>query len=157
MTQSNTIRKVREVAPKATIFLVLSYAVHLGEEWFAGFLDWTPVALGYAITVERFIVINATSFVVFAIGTLGAIRYPSMSWFAVVLAALLGLNGILHTVATVGFGYYSPGTVTGLLLYVPLSIMILKQMSTKLPASTFTGSVILGGLLHALVAFLAFI
>jgi len=85
--------------------------LHLGEEWFGGFLAWTPIALGYEISVERFILINATSLAVFIIGTVSALRYPRMNWFAATLAALLTLNGILHTLATFGFGYYSPGRI----------------------------------------------
>ena len=38
------------------------------------------------------------------------------------LAALLGINGVWHLQATVRGRRYSPGVVTGILLYVPMAV-----------------------------------
>jgi hypothetical protein len=104
---------------------------------------------------ERFAVINASGFLLFGAGTLAAFHHPRMAWFATSLAALVGLNGVLHALATLGLGRYSPGTVTGLLLYVPLSAAVLRASSASLSPPRFAGSVALGVALHGLVTFTA--
>ncbi|HLE57485.1 MAG TPA: HXXEE domain-containing protein [Rhodothermia bacterium] len=144
-------------AHPAVVLLPVAFLVHLAEEWFGGFLDWTPLALGYDVSAVRFVIINATAFVVFLIGAILAIRNPRMAWFSVSLASLLGLNGVLHTLATVGFGLYSPGVITGLLLYIPLSVIILRLSASRLSAGTFRGAVVLGVVLHGIVPILAFV
>jgi hypothetical protein len=143
--------------PRAAILLPLAYVVHLAEEWFGGFLEWTPSILGYEIDVERFVIINAIALVMFTVGTLAAFRVPEAGWFAASLATLLGLNGILHVLGTVAFGVYSPGAITGLLLYVPVSVVVLRASGRTLPGSIFARAVLFGIVLHALVPVLAFI
>ncbi|MDH3650772.1 MAG: HXXEE domain-containing protein [Saprospiraceae bacterium] len=143
-------------APRIIMLLPIAFLLHLMEEWFADFSAWTLVALGTEVSSVRFVLINTIAFVVFGIGTMAAIRYPRMAWFGVSFAALLGLNGMLHTIASVGLGQYSPGTVTGLLLYIPLSALVLKSFATRLSVAVFVKSVLFGVALHGLVAFMAF-
>ena len=50
------------------------------------------------------------------------------AWF--VLAAILAMqfhNGIYHLVGTIYFGEYSPGLVTGLIIYIPLNCLFLYR------------------------------
>lgn len=96
-------------APRAAILLPIAFLLHLAEEWFGGFSAWTLMVLGNEISPERFVVINASSFLFFVLGTLAAFHYPRLAWFAASLAALLGLNGALHTLATLGLGLLLPG------------------------------------------------
>ncbi len=73
-----------------------------------------------------------------------------MAWCGVSLAALIGLNALLHGLASLVTGSYSPGTVTGLLLYLPLSAILLRSAAGRLPRPAFVGSLLLGVLVHAL-------
>ena len=143
-------------APRAILLLPVAFLLHLAEEWFGGISAWTLVALGSEIRPERFALINGIAFPIFAIGTLAAYRHARMAWFGVTFAALLGLNAVLHTLATLGFGQYSPGTVTGLLLYVPLSAIVLRSSAARLSRPVFVKAVLFGVLLHGLVSFFAF-
>jgi hypothetical protein len=143
-------------ASAMAIWLPLVFLIHLGEEWFTGFTDWTTIALGAEISIERFLTINASAFLIFVAGTFAAFRHAAMAWFISSLAALLVLNGALHTLATVGYGFYSPGTITGLLLYVPLGLLVLRHERSRLKPQIFRRAVVLGIVLHGLVAFLAF-
>lgn len=144
-------------APRAALLLPIAYLLHLAEEWYGGFGAWTLAVLGKEVSPDRFVIINASAFLVFAVGTLAAVYSPRVAWLGTSFAALFGLNGVLHTLATLGFGVYSPGTFTGLLLYVPLSAVVLRSSSARLSGAVFAGSVVLGVLLHGLVAFLAFL
>ncbi len=142
-------------APRAAMLLPVAFLLHLAEEWFGGLPAWTLIAPGGEVSPERFLLINAIAFLLFGIGTLAAFHYPSMAWFGASFAALVGLNGALHTLATLGLGYYSPGTVTGLLLYIPLSAIVLRSSSARLSGAIFASSVLFGVLLHGLAYFLA--
>jgi hypothetical protein len=101
------------------------------------------------------LVINAVGLLLFTVGTVAAFRDPSMAWILASLAALIGVNAALHTLATIAFDRYSPGIATGLLLYVPLSILVLRSSSALLPRAHFVGAVVAGVLLHAFVTVVA--
>ncbi len=149
---SNTL----SAAPRAAALLPIVFLLHLAEEWFGGLSAWTLLALGNEISAERFILINGIALPIFVAGTVAAFFSPRMAWFSASFAALLGLNGVLHTLATLGLGLYSPGAVTGLLLYIPMSVIVLKSSFTQLSRPIFASSVLFGVLIHSLVSFLAF-
>ena len=144
-------------APRAVLLLPVAFLFHLAEEWFGGISAWTLVALGNEISPERFVLINGIALPIFVIGALAAYRHTRMAWFAVTLAALFGLNALLHTLATLGLGRYSPGTVTGLLLYIPLSAIVLRASAARLSGAIFVKAVFFGVLIHGLISFLAFL
>ena len=145
------------VAPRSTALLPVAFLLHVCEEWFGGFSRWTGEIVGVSIGAERFLIINTIGFLVLLVGTFAARRRPGFAWLAAVAAALLGLNGLLHALATLGLGRYSPGVITGLLLYVPLSAVMLRTLALQLPRGVFVRSVIFGVTLHVAVTFLAFL
>lgn len=141
--------------PRVALLLPVVLLLHQAEEWFAGFPEWTRFVVGNGVEPERFLVINAVGFVLITFWTLAAFQERRMAWIVVSLAALLGLNGILHALATVLVGRYSPGTATGLLLSLPLSVVVLRASVARLPGVQVFGAVLAGVLLHAAVTFLA--
>jgi len=144
------------LAPRfAIVLLPVVFLAHLAEEWFGGFLAWTPRVLGYEIGLTRFVMINAIGFAIFAAGTLLSMRVGRFSWMAVSIAALLGLNGVLHFLATIGFATYSPGVVTGLVFYLPLSTIVLRSASKRMPRPGFSKAVLIGVVAHAFVTIAA--
>jgi hypothetical protein len=151
----NTTPDKSRAAPRVAILLPVAYLLHLAEEWFGDLPAWTRLAPGPEVSPERFLLINAVAFLLFLSGTVAALRYPRMAWFAAAFAALLGLNGVVHALATLGLGSYSPGTVTGLLIYLPLSVIVLRSSAARLSRAMLVGSVILGVLLHAIAYLVA--
>jgi len=145
----------RTAAPRAAIFLPFAFLLHVMEEWFAGLPAWTVIAPGAEVSPERFLLINTVALLLFTIGTLAAFYYPRMAWFATTFAALLGLNALVHSLATLGLGLYSPGTVTGLLLFLPLSAIVLRASASRFSGPVFAGCILSGFLLHGLAYFLA--
>jgi len=152
---SNSTGGGKVIARRFPILLLIAYVVHFAEEWYGEITTWAEEALGYEVSIERLLLLNAIAFVLFAAGTAASMRSPRMAWFTVSFAALLGLNGILHTLATFGLGQYSPGAVTGLVLYVPLSIIVLRSSAGQLSSTTFRRSIVGGILFHGLVTILA--
>ena len=142
-------------APQTTVLLPFAYLLHLAEEWYGDFPAWTA-ALGNAVSIERFLLINAIVLPIIVTGTVMALRAPRFAWIATSMAALFGLNGFLHGLATLGIGQYSPGLFSGLLVYLPVGGHILWTSSTRLPTPVFASAVVSGILLHAVISLIAF-
>lgn len=49
-----------------------------------------------------------------------------LPWFANAFQAILLCNGVFHLIATLLFGEYSPGTATGLLVFLPASFVFFR-------------------------------
>jgi hypothetical protein len=145
------------VAPRAVIFLPIAFLVHLGEEWSADLSAWTRTALGAEITFQRFVIVNAIALPIVVAGTVASLRYPRVAWFGASLAALFGLNAVVHTLATIGLGQYSPGTISGLVLYMPLCMVILRSSMARLSHGVLVRSVMFGFALHGVVSLAAFL
>jgi len=141
--------------PRVALLLPVVLLLHQAEEWFGGFPEWTRYAVENGVTDDRFLFINAVGFVLFTIGTLVAFRERRVAWIVASLATLMGLNGVLHAVASMVVDRYSPGTATGLLLSLPLSIVVLRAAVAALPRGLVFGAIAAGGLFHSLVTFLA--
>jgi hypothetical protein len=141
--------------PRIALLIPVVLLLHQAEEWFGGFPEWTSYAMGNGVTADRFLFINAVGLVLFTIWTLAALREPRVAWIVASLATLMGLNGVLHAVASMAVGRYSPGTATGLLLSLPLSIVILRAAVAALPRGLVFAAIAAGVLFHGLVTFLA--
>ncbi|MDH4071125.1 MAG: HXXEE domain-containing protein, partial [Ignavibacteria bacterium] len=137
--------------PRVALLLPVVLLLHQADEWFGGFPEWTRYAVGNGVTDERFLLINAVGFVLFTISTLVAFRERRVAWIVASLAALMGLNGVLHAVASMMVDRYSPGTATGLLLSLPLSIVVLRAAVGALPRGLVFGAIAAGILFHSLV------
>lgn len=141
------------------LLLPLAYLAHLAEEWWGGegFPLWASRFSGRTLTDERFLLINGVAWPLMLAGCLLAVQFPSLLWLAVSFATLLLVNGGLHLLGSVASGSYSPGTVTGVLLYLPLGIITLRRLHPLVSPKEFRGGVVLGIVLHAIVFVVAFL
>lgn len=101
-------------------------SLHIGEEFFypGGFTTWyrryKPDRVA-SITPRFLVIINALLLVLcYDVGVLGPGRNGVALWLGVM--ALLAANAGWHVVGTIRTRSYSPGLVTGLLLYAPLAV-----------------------------------
>lgn len=126
-------------------------ALHIIEEfvWPGGFLAWHRryrPEFAASITSRHAIVYNAILLAVtFVLGWMGP-AWPRGLSLWLILTALLAFNGLFHAVGVLRLRQYSPGVVTGLILYVPLCVwgfwyFIQKNQASLLMAIT---SLILG-------------
>lgn len=144
-----------EAAPRVVLLLPVAVLLHQLEEWFGGFVPWINQAFGDRLTAEQFLAVNATGLAIFTVGAIAAVSLPGAAWLAVSVATLLGVNGVAHLVGSLLFGSYSPGAVTGLLLFVPLSAVVLRSLARQLARPVFAGAVLLGVLFHLLATSIA--
>ena len=63
------------------------------------------------------------------------------------VAALVGINGLLHVGASLGLRHYVPGTVSAVALSLPLSALAFAHESPA--ASTAAAAIALAALLHS--------
>jgi hypothetical protein len=133
----------------------LAYGAHLAEElWIGGGLPaWLSDLTGAPLTVDRFIDINATFFVLMVVMVVVA-RW-GRGGVIVILGSLVGLNGLLHLGLSLATMTYSPGTVTGILAWLPLGFTALRWGRAHLRPLEMAGAVAAGVLAHVLITLTA--
>ena len=146
------------VTPWWVIFLPIAFLAHICEEWLGGpgFPAWTQSTFGVGVSPARFVLISGSGLLMMTVSIIAALRDRRRAWLAATFAAMITLNGLLHAIATVAFSTYSPGTITGLLLFIPLGGLTLLSMRRCLPRQQFVLAALGGVAFHALVLFIAF-
>src|SRR5262249_62402280 len=93
-----------------------------------------------SLTPRFLIIINGLLLVLcYDAGALRGGRYGYAFWLGV--AALLAGNAVWHIIGTVKTRSYSPGVVTGTLLYIPMALMGMRQ-ALGLPKAEIGAAVI---------------
>jgi hypothetical protein len=140
------------------LLLPASFLLHITEEWFAGpgFPAWTARLGGSGIPPDRFIVINAVAWPASAILTILGIALPELAWFLAALATMVSVNAVLHVLGSLATSSYSPGLVTGLLLFLPVGIAALSYCRRVLTPERFLMAAVAGVLVHIGVIVIAF-
>ena len=138
--------------------LPASYLAHVGEEWCVGegFASWTQRVVAVPVSETRFAVVNAIAAPLFLLGTLLAIIRPSWTWFTVMFGTIVLINCALHVLGSAFTASYSPGVVTGLALYLPLGLAVMRRGHSRSSGVPFWAAVLLGVAIHAIVAVVAF-
>lgn len=109
----------------AQYLLLIAAVLHLIEEYLLGdFLGWFRRAipsLAPVMTPRWAIAINTA----FLITVLAAALPPAPAAYVLAIAVLCGFNGLLHLAMSVKTRSWSPGVVTGTLLYMPIALLLL--------------------------------
>lgn len=142
--------------PLLVWLLVAAYAAHVLEEWFGGFPEWLALVAGGPLPRDAFLAINGVALVAMIVVARAATRSDSRGWLAIAVAALLFVNGLLHILGSIATGVYSPGLITGAVLYLPLGQLALLRAWQQAPDGFFARGVLAGLAVHAFVAVLAF-
>jgi hypothetical protein len=136
--------------------LPLAYACHILEEWFGGFPEWLAVIVGSPLPRPAFVAINTAAMAAMILAARAATRRESHGWMAVAIATILLVNGIAHVLASLATGTYSPGLITGVVLYLPLAQLSLLRAWSQAEGADFSRGVAAGFALHALVFVIAY-
>ena len=134
-------------------FFPITLPIHIAEEFWAGegFLSWNARATGVVFSAAKFLTLVSVGFILVLIGVLLARHYKKMRWIISALATIFLINGFSHIIATVIHGWYSPGLISGLLLWIPFSIWILIGEHRLTTWRTFISGVIAGAAIHGVV------
>ena len=149
--------RVNKFGAKQISWLIpVAYLFHLADEYFTGFPDWFSRLFKVDLSLNNFIIINSIGFTA---TILIAILYSFNkinSFVIAVLGTLFFVNGIVHILASVFTYSYSPGTISGLIFYLPLGFLIYKNIFPLLPEKQRSLSVIVGILVQIIVSVVAF-
>lgn len=97
--------------------VVMAAALHVAEEKLLDWRGWAGREFGFAVTWADFYVVNATMIVFMIAAAMIGWRLPEVS---LVMPALMVINALVfHLGATVIRRNLSPGTITGILVYLP--------------------------------------
>ena len=136
--------------------ILLMYCIHLVEEYVFNLAGWMNNVLGADLSTNEFIWINAaglTIFLIFAVLYSFGLGSEFVLW---IFNTIFFVNGILHFILGVGTLTYSPGVVTGILLFIPVGWYIYRRLKTELPDRLrFTGT-IMGVMILGLIAMISF-
>lgn len=138
------------VGPWVALFPA-TYLAHIAEEYFAGFASRTTELTGLAVPEAAFLAANALFWVLMCGAVLLALRRPSRAPIVVALATIVTINGVLHVGAAALSAGYTPGLLTGVLLWLPLGLVVLVRCHRILPRSGFRSGVVMGVVAHLIV------
>jgi hypothetical protein len=128
----------------------LTYLLHVTEERALGFPAWYSHLTGASLTEARFIAINtvAAVFMVAMVGLYQVVGRPAGA-IPTALATAITVNGTAHVAASILTLTYSPGAVSGALVWIPLGVTVLRWARRSLPAAMVGGGIALGLVIHA--------
>ncbi len=111
--------------------LPITILIHQLEEYFAHFPLWYSNLLDANLSEEDFILINAIGLFLFTTISLSYL-FNKNKIILVALGTLVFVNGILHALLSLFTFTYSPGSISGLILFIPLGIIIFKRIMPHL-------------------------
>ena len=142
-------------AQKIYWLIPAQFMAHFADEWFFGLPAW--VTLHFAPLPEPFWVnmMGVLTVLAFVLGWVAS-RPSAESGSRLTCAAVQMLffsNALFHLVTTIVFGAYSPGTATGVLLFLPLSVPLWRAVRSvpDVTRGSLIGALIAGFVIHALV------
>jgi len=118
------------MAPKQLLWLFpFTYAVHILEEGLAGerFYRWTRRVTGRILSAARFWILNGLLWIGMSAAVIVIGDRDEAAWLAATLGTVVAVNGFGHLVGSIASRSYSPGLVSGLLLWLPLGVFALVQ------------------------------
>jgi hypothetical protein len=151
----NTTRNDNFTGSWAWLF-PLSYLIHIAEEYWGGFPAWIARFWGVESSLSNFLSWNGGALVMMMVGVTLALRMKSYRWLLVSFGTVVLINGLVHTGASIVTRSYSPGLISGLLLFIPLGTVTLLRARVSVNRRTLRAGFIVGVLMHAVVVLLAF-
>ncbi|HLL77758.1 MAG TPA: HXXEE domain-containing protein [Pyrinomonadaceae bacterium] len=135
-----------------------TYGVHIVEEWRGGegFPAWFSRVMGARLTAEQFLALNAYALAGMTLGVVLTLLFRQMRWLLVGFGAAVLINGLAHIGASALTRSYSPGVVSGALLWLPLGAWMLAAGRKDLSRRDFSVGVVVGIAMHVVVTMLAY-
>jgi hypothetical protein len=138
------------------VYILVAAVLHITEEFFypGGFMNWikkNKPGLSGRMTARAAIIVNSAFLLLCVTAIILANSHPA---FALSVAGLIFVNGTGHVLGSIVTKSYSPGTITGILLYLPISIYIF--LTHGLTTNEILLSILYGLLYHLLPALIIF-
>lgn len=137
--------------------LPVAFIIHVVEEYLTGYPAYAEAVTGHPMALPMFLGSNLLFILIMTLLTRWAARTrkpDAVFWTLVWAAANLFWNFVYHGVAVMAHDRYSPGLVTGTLIYLPLSILVWRAALAEQQITTgrLTAAIALGGMIMGVVA-----
>ena len=106
-----------------------TYILHLWEEYFAagGFPLWAERTLRLQFSDAEFVAWNAVALALMCLGAGLVSRDPKFRFIEIALAVAVLGNVVAHVLGSVTTRTYSPGLLTGVVLWIPVGVHRLQS------------------------------
>ena len=146
---------MKALSPNQMAWLLpLILLIHQSEEYFYQFPLWFSNLFDANLSSQDFILINGIGLFVITVLTLFYIIHKN-NFILVALGTLVFVNGIIHLLLSLYTFSYSPGTISGVVLFIPLGWIILKRISPQLPVNERIISIASGIIILLIVSMIA--
>jgi Protein of unknown function with HXXEE motif len=106
-----------------------TYLLHIGEEYLmcGGFPAWVADVLGIAFTNAEFVAWNALGMLLICVAAWLVSRHAHLRFIEIALAMVVLGNVAAHVLGSLVTWTYSPGLVTGVVVWTPLGWIRLRS------------------------------
>ncbi|GAB3428548.1 HXXEE domain-containing protein [Niabella aquatica] len=141
---------------KRVLLFPATYLIHIAEEYWFGerFFNWLNHFAGARMTANSFLVLNAICLIIMIAACVIAL-YRRDIRIPLVLAGIILSNALLHLIGSIVTNSYSPGLVSALLLWLPLSLRWLLRYQPTVSTPKKISCLAAGILIQVMVSFLA--
>jgi len=134
--------------------LPVSIFLHQLEEYFGEFPLWYSNLLNAQLSDKDFVVINGVGLFIFTVWSL-SYYFNKNKVILAALGTLVFVNGWTHLLLSIFTFAYSPGTITGVVLFIPLGFIIFRKIFPLLRRGEKVTAVTLGVLILFVVSMIA--
>ena len=122
---------------------------HFADELFVagGFYTWVTRLGGARVSTARFASATLLAWLSITVAS-WVVRKGRYDWLLFTLAAIILTNALTHAVGSLATHSYSPGTASGLILWIPLGAMILFHGSAPKPRPSWYLGLFLGTVIN---------
>jgi hypothetical protein len=138
-------------------FLPAAYLLHLLDEYFigAGFAGWFSMLFKASLSESNFIVINAAGLTIVLLIAILYTLGKANNFVLATVGSLFFINGIIHPLVSFLTATFSPGTITGVIIYLPFGLIVFIKIFPLLQEQQRMFSVVLAIALQILVSVVA--
>lgn len=131
----------------------LTYLIHAAEEYFGGegFYRWSARIIGRGMTPDEFLAVNSFAWLLMTGSVLAFRKTPSVRWLTLSFATLVFINGLVHLAGSLWTNTYSPGLVSGLLLWIPLGAATFYRARGRVTRRSLVSGVFVGAGVHGVI------
>jgi len=112
--------------------LPVTLLAHQVEEYFGEFPQWYSDLLNAQLSIRDFLIINGIGLFLITVFALSYL-FNKHNMALVAVGTLVFVNGIVHLLLTIFTFSYSPGTISGIVLFLPLGTIIYRRILPQLP------------------------
>ena len=133
-----------------------TYAIHLAEELWGGegFVAWFARIAGVELAGGQFLLWNIFALLLMSASIVLMTRYQRLRPLLLAYGVTFLLNALSHLIAGIYTNSYSPGMLSGVLLWMPLGALTLLSFGKTLSRRARRAGLLVGALIHCAVVLL---